>query len=87
MDMRGSYAQPDADSHHTVYFWVHGIGEIITELSSAGFHIEFLHEFPKVYDEFPTSIKTGPGGFEQHMLQNWAIPSTFSLRATLMVSR
>ena len=85
MDMRGSYAQPNADTHHTVYFWVHGIGEIITELSNAGLHIEFLHEFPKVYEVFPTNIRTDQGQFQQHNLHNWAIPSTFSLRAVLVV--
>ncbi|MGE5222904.1 MAG: class I SAM-dependent methyltransferase [Omnitrophica WOR_2 bacterium] len=87
IDMRGSYAQTDTDTCHTVYFWVHGIGEIITELSGAGFHIEFLHEFPKVYDVFPTNIRLNQGQFEQHILHNWSIPDTISLRATLTGSR
>jgi SAM-dependent methyltransferase len=83
IEMEGSYAQPKADSSHKVYFWVHNIGEIITELSSSGLHIEFLHEFPKIYETFPTNIRIQPGKFEQHILKNWPIPNIFSLRAKL----
>jgi len=86
VDMRGSYAQPLSDAYHSVYFWVHGIGEIITALSAVGLRIEFLHEFPKVYENFPTTLQANRGQFEQHILHNFAIPDTFSIRATLITS-
>lgn len=87
IEMRGSYAQPNADTLYTAYFWVHGIGEIVTALCSAGLRIEFLHEFPKVYDALPTSLRTALGQFETLVLHDWAIPNTFSLRASLPMRR
>lgn len=86
LDMRGSYAQPNSDTCHTVYFWVHGIGEVISALSTVGLRIQFLHEFPKVYENFSTMLQAHSGQFEEHILHDFAIPSTFSIRAILETS-
>jgi SAM-dependent methyltransferase len=81
--MRGSYAQTKADSIHTVYFWVHGLGETITALCNAGLRIEFVHEFPKRYERLPTVLRNITGETRNTILHDWDIPSTFSLRASL----
>jgi len=83
LEMRGSYAQPNADANHPAYFWVHGIGEIVSDLCEAGLKIEFLHEFPKVYENFAGYLQPKPGQYEMHILHEWAVPNVFSLRATL----
>ncbi len=82
IEERGSYAQPDADSVDTAYYWVHGLGKIVSALCAAGLRLEFLHEFPKVYANFPTYEQIAPGQFEMTVLQDWAIPNMFSIRAT-----
>ena len=81
LDMRGSYAQPNAETIHPAYFWVHGLGEIVSALCAAGFKIEYLREFPKVYENFPAYVQPSPGQFEMHVIHDWAVPNTFSLRA------
>jgi len=81
--MQGSYARPTTGTPRPVYFWVHGLGEVITALCDAGLHIEFLHEFPKRYERLPTVLRTITGEGKDHILHDWAIPSTFSLRASL----
>lgn len=78
---RGSYSLPTAESTHTAYYWVHGLGEVVSALCAAGLRIEFLHEFPKVYENFAAYIQTAPGEFEMHVLHDWAVPNTFSIRA------
>jgi SAM-dependent methyltransferase len=83
IDMRGSYARPDAETNHQVYFWVHGIGEVVSALCAAGLRIEFLHEFPKVYTDIPVAVHAGPGQFDQVRLEKLAVPSSFSIRARL----
>jgi SAM-dependent methyltransferase len=82
IEERGSYAQPEADTVDTAYYWVHSLGKIVTALCAAGLRLEFLHEFPKVYASFPTYQETDPGQFEMTVLKDWAIPNMFSLRAT-----
>jgi SAM-dependent methyltransferase len=83
LEMRGSYAQPNSDRIQPAYFWVHGIGEIVTSLCQAGLRIEFLHEFPKVYPNFATYTPNENGRFELRGVHDWAVPNQFSLRATL----
>ena len=83
INMVGSYAQSKVGTRHTVYFWVYGIGEIISALCSAGLRIEFLHEFPKQYKRLPTVLRTVTGELKDTIFHDWAIPSTFSLCASL----
>jgi SAM-dependent methyltransferase len=41
-----SYAYPEADPNgHTLYQWIHPLGDVISAISSAGLIIEWLHEF------------------------------------------
>ena len=46
LDGEVSYADPEADqSTHTLYQWIHTLGDIVTAVASAGLTIEWLHEF------------------------------------------
>lgn len=46
LDDEVSYADPEADQPaHTLYQWIHSLGDIISAISSAGLTIEWLHEF------------------------------------------
>ena len=41
-----SYADPDADQpSHTLYQWIHSLGDVVSALAGAGLTIEWLHEF------------------------------------------
>ncbi len=78
---RGSYSLPGGDSLYPAYYWIHGIGEIVSALCSAGLHIEFLHEFPKVYEDFAAYLQAASGQVEKHIIHQWAVPNTFSIKA------
>lgn len=78
---RGSYAQTATEESHTAYYWVHGLGEVVSALCAAGLRIEYLHEFPKMYEEYPVFKHYGPDAGQMVVLHNWEIPHTFSIRA------
>lgn len=83
VEERGSYAVPEANTTHTAYYWTHGLGEIVTALSSAGLRLEFLHEFLKVVENCYSYEETEPEKYELRLHHNIVIPRTFSIRATL----
>lgn len=81
-EYKGTYTNSDADIISKEYGWNHGLGEVVSALTNAGLHIEFLHEFDKSpYNCFPDMEKTDDGMFvlkeEQKM-----IPLLYSIRAT-----
>jgi SAM-dependent methyltransferase len=81
-EVKGSYANWDADFCHKSYEWQHPISEIVTELISAGLKLEYLHEFPFSPCLGDTATKEiEPGRFElkKHPKK---IPLTYSIRAT-----
>jgi len=81
-EVRGSYAEPEADFSHRAYEWAHGLGEVVTALLSAGLRLEFLHEFPySVYNCFPFLEESEPGRYVLKG-QGVSVPLTFSVRAT-----
>ncbi len=82
VEERGSYAATESDDVHTAYYWTHGLGEIVTVLSSAGLRIEFLHEFVKVAENCHSYEETELGRYELRLWHNVAIPRMFSIRAT-----
>jgi SAM-dependent methyltransferase len=77
----GSYAVPGVGSVATAYYWSHGLGEIVTALSSAGLRLEFLHEFPKTITNCGSYVEVEPGRYELQLLVDIAIPDQFSIRA------
>lgn len=78
----GSYAMPGTGSVDAAHYWTHGLGEVVTALSSAGLRLEFLHEFPKFIKNCCSYVETEPGRYELQLLTDVVIPNQFSIRAT-----
>lgn len=77
----GGYASPGRPG--TNYSWMYTLGEIVTALSQAGLHIEWLHEFDWIFFK-------AAEGMVQDAQGNWVFPQyrdrlpfTFSLKATI----
>ncbi|MBN1136512.1 MAG: class I SAM-dependent methyltransferase [Anaerolineae bacterium] len=79
----GGYAATPRQA--TNYSWMYTLGEIVTALSRAGLHIEWLHEFDWLFFQIsPTGAQV------QDENGNWVFPEyksklpfTFSLKATV----
>jgi len=83
-ESEGSYAGPIADFSHEQYEWTHGIGEIITALTSVGLKLEFLHEFPYNNVKYePYTQEIAPGRYVIEGLKH-PIPLMYSIRAKKM---
>ena len=81
-EYKGSYANVESKIISKEYCWNHGLSEIISSLTNAGLHIEFLHEFEKSpYNCFPEMEKTKDGLFEFKQFKN-LFPLVFSIKAT-----
>ena len=83
-DVKGSYADPDADvGDQQEHGWDHGLGEIVTALIDAGLRIDSLEEHP--YLDWATDfLVEGEPGSGRYVLPPGAgeLPLMFSLRAT-----
>ncbi len=78
----GGYASEGKPA--TNYSWMYTMGEIVTALSQAGLHIEWLHEFDWLFFKLPGEkhVNDGKGNwtFPEH---EGKLPYTFSLKATV----
>ncbi len=77
----GGYASEAKQAEN--YGWMYTMGEIVTALSEAGLHIEWLHEFDWLYykiSEAQRKQERGGWVFPQYAGK---LPFTFSLKATL----
>ncbi|HUP27561.1 MAG TPA: class I SAM-dependent methyltransferase [Chloroflexia bacterium] len=81
-DVKGSYADPDADYVGVEYGWNHTLSDYINALIGAGLQIEHLHEFPFLgwkalpfMEEHEDGLWYLPEGKDK-------IPLLFSLKAT-----
>ena len=80
-EYKGTYTNNDADIISKEYGWNHGLGEVVTALTNAGLHIEFLHEFDKSpYNVFPEMEATDDGMFLLKKEQR-LFPLVYSIRA------
>ena len=80
-EYKGTYTNNDADIISKEYGWNHGLGEVITALTSAGLIIEFLHEFEESpYNTFPNMQKTKNGMYVLQEDQR-LFPLLYSIRA------
>jgi SAM-dependent methyltransferase len=78
-EYEGTYADQNSKMVSKEYGWNHSLGEVITSLSKAGLHIEYLKEHDaSPYDIFPGLIKNEQGMFE---LENKIYPLIFELKA------
>jgi SAM-dependent methyltransferase len=81
-EYKGTYTNTDANIISKEYCWNHGLGEVVTALTKAGLHIEFLHEFEESpYNCFPEMEETVNG---MYVLKNFKekFPLLFSVKAT-----
>jgi SAM-dependent methyltransferase len=78
----GGYASESKPA--TNYSWMYTMGEIVTALSQAGLHVEWLHEFDWLYYQLSAErqAKDAEGGwsYPEHRRK---LPYTFSLKATV----
>jgi SAM-dependent methyltransferase len=77
----GTYAEPEAVlSNATSYQWQHSLGDVINALTSAGLHIEFLHEFAfATWQRLPSMVKGDDGWWR--LPERNDVPFLFSLLA------
>jgi SAM-dependent methyltransferase len=76
----GDYADPDAEVSHGSYEWTHSLGSIISALAGAGLRIEFLREFPVLFDRSCPLMKQDKDGWWR--LTGDRMPLTFSIKAS-----
>jgi hypothetical protein len=81
-EYEGTYANPTSKMVSKEYGWNHGLGELITALSTLGLKIEYLNEYEQSpYDIFPGLLKNDQGLYE---LPNGLYPLVFELKARKM---
>ncbi|TXE07150.1 class I SAM-dependent methyltransferase [Seonamhaeicola algicola] len=79
-EYEGTYANENSSMISKEYAWNHGLGEVITALTNAGLHIDYLNEhYESPYNVLPNLKETNTGMFEaEHKLY----PLIFELKAT-----
>lgn len=78
-EYEGTYADVNSKMISKEYGWNHSLGEVITSLSEAGLHVEYLKEHDaSPYDIFPGLVKNTDGMFE---LVNKMYPLIFEVKA------
>lgn len=64
-EYEGTYADANSKMISKEYGWNHGLGDVVTALTEAGLHIDFLKEYDESpYDVFPWLIKNDEGLYE-----------------------
>lgn len=77
----GSYAQPEADLHHTSVSWNHPISDILNALIQAGLRIDVFNEYDySPYACFPNMTEYAPGQFQR---SEWLgkVPWVYAIKA------
>ncbi|WP_299824003.1 class I SAM-dependent methyltransferase [uncultured Pontibacter sp.] len=78
----GTYAERDAAITHKEYGWNHGLGEVVTALTSRGILPEFLHEYPySPYNCFANMVQGEDGYWRIKGFENM-LPMVYSIKAT-----
>lgn len=76
----GTYANESSNMISKEYGWNHGLGEVVSALTEAGLHIEYLKEHDESpYNILPDLIKTASG---MYVTKNRLYPLIFTLKAT-----
>ncbi len=82
-EVKGSYADPDADVGEQVeHGWDHGLGEIVTALIEAGLRIDTLVEHPFLDWKVGFLVDDGEGRWRLPPDARGELPLMFSLLAT-----
>ncbi|WP_298237019.1 class I SAM-dependent methyltransferase [uncultured Algibacter sp.] len=75
----GTYADKESEMISKEYGWNHGLGEVVSALTEAGLHIEYLKEHDESpYDVLPNLTKTDSGMF---VTKDKLYPLIFTLKA------
>ena len=78
-EYEGTYANPNSKIISKEYGWNHGLGEIVSALTEAGLHIEYLKEYDESpYDVLPDLINTDAG---MYVTKDRLYPLVFTLKA------
>ena len=79
-EYEGTYANQESKIVSKEYWWNHGLGEVVSALTDAGLHIEYLKE----YNESPYNILPDLGETESGMFvtNDKLYPLIFTLKAT-----
>lgn len=76
----GTYADSNSEMISKEYGWNHGLGEVVSALSEAGLHIEYLKEYDESpYNVLPDLLKTDSG---MYVTKDRLYPLIFTLKAT-----
>ncbi|MCL6294239.1 class I SAM-dependent methyltransferase [Jejuia spongiicola] len=79
-EYEGTYANNNSKMISKEYGWNHGLGEVITALTEAGLHIDYLNEHDESpYNVLPDLIETESGMF---VTKDKLYPLIFTLKAT-----
>ena len=79
-EYRGTYADQNSEMISKEYGWNHGFGEIISSLTEAGLHIDYLKEYDESpYNVLPDLVATENGMYKT---KKQLYPLIFSLKAT-----
>ncbi|WP_298536177.1 bifunctional 2-polyprenyl-6-hydroxyphenol methylase/3-demethylubiquinol 3-O-methyltransferase UbiG [uncultured Algibacter sp.] len=79
-EYEGTYADENSSMISKEYAWNHGVGEVISALTEAGLHIEYLKEFNESpYDVLP-NLKQNESGM--YATDDKLYPLIFTLKAT-----
>lgn len=78
-EYEGTYADTSSKMISKEYGWNHGLGEVVSALTEAGLHIEYLKEYDESpYDVLPDLIKTDSG---RYVTRDKFYPLIFTLKA------
>lgn len=78
-EYEGTYANENSKMVSKEYGWNHGLGEVISALTEAGLHIEYLKEYDESpYDVLPNLLKNKSG---MYVTKDKLYPLIFELRA------
>lgn len=79
-EYEGSYADTNSKMISKEYGWNHGLGEVISALTEAGLHIEYLREYDESpYNVLPDLISTESG---MYVTKDRLYPLIFTVKAT-----
>lgn len=79
-EYEGTYADTSSKMISKEYGWNHGLGEVVTALTEAGLHIDYLNEYNESpYDVLPNLIKTASG---MYGTKDKLYPLVFEIKAT-----
>lgn len=79
-EYKGTYADKNSNMISKEYGWNHGLGDVVSALTEAGLHIEYLKEFTESpYDVLPDLVKTESG---MYTTKRQLYPLIFTLKAT-----